>query len=111
MSKLMGLIISSFFCVSCVTTGDIKSPDEAEKNLVRKWVLSRCIGHATNDALTRQDAFNSASAYLELSTMPVERFASYEGSIKEALAKSPSGSIEGSFNVKTCIDHAQALDL
>ena len=109
MKKIFFLSSVLALSTSCSTGNKAQANTEHENDLLRKWVLSRCIGHATSDALMKQDAFNSASAYLELSKSPVERFVHYETSIKDVLEKSPSGSIEGSFKVKTCIDYVQSL--
>jgi hypothetical protein len=93
----------------CAANNSKENVEGYEEELLRKWILSRCIGHATDDAVTKKDAFNSASAYLEISRSPVERFTSYEAVIKKVLQDTPSGSIDGSFKMKACIDYAQDL--
>ncbi|HWV14596.1 MAG TPA: T6SS amidase immunity protein Tai4 family protein [Cellvibrio sp.] len=77
---------------------------EEQKKIYKNWVLSKCIGTAFSEERVRQDAFNSASAYLELSRLPIESLTAAEPLIKQFLARDYRGSIPGSFQTKACLD-------
>lgn len=65
---------------------------------------------AKDDAL-KQDALNTASAFLEASTLPVESFTAAEPLIESYLNRTYQGSVPGTFNTKKCIDLLNSNDL
>ena len=53
----------------------------------KNWLTSRCIGKSTDSERTKQDAFRSASAYLELSKLPMDAFEQGENSLNSTQIK------------------------
>jgi hypothetical protein len=101
-----------FLIVHLVSSCSVINPPRVSHDdsiLIKKWVLSRCIGHATTDPETKEDAFNSASAYLEQSRLSVEEFSKYEAAIIESIRNSGTGSIEGTFKIKSCIEFLEQI--
>lgn len=74
-----------------------------QNKIYDNWLISRCIGEFTDSESTRQDAFRSASAYLEFSQLPIEAFDSSEVLIHQYLQKKSSGSVPGSYNTLACL--------
>jgi hypothetical protein len=106
------LILFCFvFLVSCAHTKNDFKNTEQEKKMYKSWVLSRCLSTISITEVERQDALNSASAYLELSSFPVEAFTSATPLIAEFVARNYNGSIPGSFNTMKCIDLFYSDDL
>ncbi len=93
---------------------DDREPQTArysEQILLKNWALSRCIGQAFANEQTRQDAYNSASGYLEYGHAPIEAYDDIGKLITIFLAKKYGGSIPGTFHTMECIDlfHSKAL--
>ncbi len=103
----MRLVMVSLFIIflaSCANTKrDIANTDD-QVSTYKNWVLSRCLSYTFQNEQDKQDALNTASAYLEVSILPVEMFLSSEPLIQEFLDRSYQGSIIGTFKVKKCID-------
>nr|SAY43798.1 Uncharacterised protein [Serratia marcescens] len=53
---------------------DIKIENLPQSEIYENWLISRCIGKSTDSEKTKQDAFRSASAYLEFSKLPMDAF-------------------------------------
>jgi len=103
MNKIIILILVSVI-TSCSST-TIKETDSLnQKTLYKNWVLSRCLAYIVDDNNQKKDAFNTASAYLEVSNLPVEYFSASETLIQQFISLKYQGSISGSFNTKKCID-------
>jgi len=81
-----------------------KSDAEEQRKIYKSWVLSRCIASISSNEDEKQDVLNSASAYLEISHLPVDSFTNAKPLIDEFLAKNYQGSIAGTFNTKKCVD-------
>ena len=87
---------------ACVLFNNHQPKDE-EKTIYKNWVLSRCLSKVVPSS-QKQDALNTASAYLESSHLPLDAFLKAEPLITKFLEKNYSGSIKGTFNTKKCID-------
>jgi len=96
------IIISIGFITSCANIAPSKS--NSEKEIYKNWVLSRCLSFIANDDIQKQDALNTASAFLELSSLPVEDFLKSEKLTKKYISLTYQGSISGTFKTKKCID-------
>ena len=118
----MNKIIIALLCASTMSSigakevhlQDDKLPQTArysEQTLLKNWALSRCIGQAFGNQQTRQDAYNSASGYLEYGQAPIEAYDDIGKLITIFLAKKYAGSIPGTFHTMECIDlfHSKAL--
>ena len=108
-------LIALLMAISIASCTEIESKNPAhdnQKKLFKNWVLSRCLSYIFQDKEQRQDALNTASAYLEQSTFSVEQLLSSEPLIKSFLSRKYQGSIKGTFNIKKCIDlyNSQQLD-
>jgi len=88
---------------SCTSSANFSST-AFQKSIYKNWVLSRCISKIATDEKLKQDALNSASAYLEQSDLPVDAFTNADPLIDSYLQRNYQGSIPGTFNTKKCID-------
>jgi hypothetical protein len=88
---------------SCSTT-NIAGKTKVQKDTYKNWVLSRCLSKAFPSEPLKQDALNSASSYLEISTLPLDAFTGADQLIDSFLLRNHQGSIPGTFNAKKCID-------
>ena len=89
MNKIL-IIISIGFITSCANIAPSKS--NSEKEIYKNWVLSRCLSFIANDDIQKQDALNTASAFLELSSLPVEDFLKSEKLTKKYISLTYQGS-------------------
>ena len=96
---------------SCANISQKGSESAHQKEIFKSWVLSRCLSYTFQDKNQKQDALNTASAYLEQSTLSVEQLLSAEPLIKQYLARDYQGSIKGTFNTKKCIDLFNSREL
>lgn len=110
MNKI-ALLLFAFMIVSCANEKDSNSESAHQESIFKNWVLSRCLSYTFKDPIQKQDALNTASAYLEQSTLSVEQLTSSEPLIKNYLSKKYDGSIEGTFNTMKCIDLFNSSDL
>ena len=122
MGTEMKILFALFFTCSVLPVSakdqplpDSKLPQTArysEQVLLKNWALSRCIGTAFANAEIKQDAFNSASGYLEYGHVPIEAYEEVSKLISVFLARKYSGSIPGTFHTMECLDlfHSKALD-
>ena len=95
-------IITLLFSTSLFAE-NIKIENLPQNKIYDNWLISRCIGEFTDSESTRQDAFRTASAYLEFSQLPIEAFDSSEVLIHQYLQKKSSGSVPGSYNTLACL--------
>jgi hypothetical protein len=98
------VILVSLLLISCSNVKAAPSSLEKEKKIYKSWVLSRCLSTIQSTDQEKQDALNSASAYLEQSSLPVEAFTNALPLITEFISKDYRGSIQGSFNTMKCVD-------
>ena len=110
-SLLIPLLIASSFLSACTPCKPKENNANAQAQIYKNWVLSYCLSKIALDAASKQDALNSASAYLEKSSLPVESFTAAQPLIQKYLDKNYTGSIAGSFNTKKCIDLYQSEEL
>ena len=87
------------------------APDSFKKpQIFSNWLLNRCAGRATTDKAFTDDAFKSASAWLEISHLPVEAFSEGDKLINDYLKMNLTGSVSGNFNMMKCTLLAQSQD-
>ena len=110
---MMRLVIIFILCslTSCASIERKNVEHDQQKEIFRDWVLSRCLSYTFTDKNQKQDALNTASAYLEQSTLSVEQLLSTEPLIKKYLSRNYQGSIKGTFNTKKCIDLFNSKEL
>lgn len=106
------ILLTSITLISCANKPDSKALTDVEKLHFKNWALSRCLSEITTDPAQKQDALNTASSYLESSSLPIDAFTSADELVKAFLEKNYSGSIPGTFNTKKCIDlfHSEELE-
>jgi len=106
------LLLMPITLLSCANKPDNNFLADAEKLYFKNWTLSRCLSEIATDQAQKQDALNTASSYLEISSMPIEAFSSADELVKAFIAKNYSSSIPGTFNTKKCIDlfHSEELE-
>src|SRR6218665_952878 len=105
------LIVLSLLILSFSSPQKNYGETAKQQQIYKSWVLSRCLSKVQTDDAMKQDALNSASAYLEESGLPVESFTRAEPLIDSYVAKNYQGSISGTFNVKKCVDLIYSADL
>lgn len=95
-------------------THALAQPDSSadESTLLRDWALARCLGRIQSTEDSREDAYRTASAYLERTSAPLETYEKIDALVATFASKPYSGSIPGSFNTMKCIDlyHSEALE-
>ena len=96
---------------SCSNAKSVSEKDTIQKSTYKSWVLSRCISKIATDEKLKQDALNSASAYLEQSDLSLEAFTNADPLIDSFLQHNYQGSIPGTFNTKKCIDFFNSDEL
>ncbi|WP_230469487.1 T6SS amidase immunity protein Tai4 family protein [Gibbsiella quercinecans] len=82
----------------------------SQETLYKNWLVSRCLSKATDSENTRQDAFRSASAYLEFSKLPMDAFDQGEELINQYLKKNTQGSVKGSYHTMECLSLLQSKE-
>lgn len=86
-------------------------PDSFKQpQIFNNWLLNRCVGKASNDKAFSDDAFKSASAWLEVSHLPVKAFSDGDKLINAYLRMDLTGSVKGSFNMMKCTLLSQSQD-
>lgn len=91
-------------CASCSQLTQETNLLDSDKAIYKNWVLSRCLSFLSPDDASKQDALNTASAFLEVSNLPLSSFLAAEPLIQDFLTRNYGGSIAGTFNTKKCID-------
>ena len=97
-------ILALTFLASCTNAKEASEKNAVQKTNYKSWAMSRCISKIATDEKLKQDALNSASAYLEQSDLPVDAFTNADPVIDSFLQRNYQGSIPGTFNTKKCID-------
>ncbi|MGL6017152.1 MAG: T6SS amidase immunity protein Tai4 family protein [Gibbsiella quercinecans] len=107
-------IIHFVFILAAISTPTLANAMSSEtltqETLYKNWLVSRCLGKATDSENTRQDAFRSASAYLEFSKLPMDAFDQGEELINQYLKKNTQGSVKGSYHTMECLSLLQSKE-
>lgn len=87
------------------------APDAFKQpQIFSNWLLNRCAGKASTDKAFTDDAFKSASAWSEVSHLPVEAFSDGDKLINAYLKMNLTGSVSGNFNMMKCTLLSQSQD-
>lgn len=89
---------------------DIKIENLPQSEIYENWLISRCIGKSTDSEKTKQDAFRSASAYLEFSKLPMDAFEQGEKLAEQYANKNSQGSVKGSYHILDCLSLQSSSD-
>lgn len=89
---------------------NIKIKNLPQETMYNNWLVSRCIGKSTDSEKTREDAFRSASAYLEFSKLPIDAFDKGEELVSQTLQKHSQGSVKGSYHTMECLSLPQSAE-
>ena len=89
---------------------NIKIKNLPQETIYNNWLVSRCIGKSTDSEKTREDAFRSASAYLEFSKLPIDAFDKGEELVSQTLQKHSQGSVKGSYHTMECLSLPQSAE-
>jgi hypothetical protein len=108
----MAVLLAASTLASCSNITSNKNEPDNQKIIYKNWVLSRCLSYTLQDSSQKQDALNTASAYLEQSSLSVEQLLDSEPLIQTFLSRNYQGSIKGTFNTQKCIDlfNSEELD-
>lgn len=97
------LLIAGIFITPMVQAVTPPALDKLpQPHIFQNWILDRCIGKITIDKGFRDDAFKSASVWLEYSKLPVDAFNDADKLIDESLKTKLTGSVDGDFKVLKC---------
>jgi hypothetical protein len=106
------VITGSALTVSCTFAPKLNKTNlSVEDKALNNWVLSYCIANTLEAGAAKQDALNTAGAYLEAGNQPIEAYEQATQLIKDYLAKNYTGVTQGAFNTKKCIDLYESRDL
>ena len=83
----------------------------SQKTLLKDWALSRCLGRVATDTKSRDDAYATASAYLEFGKQGAEEYDAITALVEKYASKHYGGSIKSDFNTMKCIDLFQSKEL
>jgi hypothetical protein len=83
----------------------------AEDHALKNWALSYCLASTMQPCTAKQDALNTAGAYLQQGHQPIEAYDETKKLIDMYLAKNYTGSTPGTFNTKKCIDLYESHEL
>ncbi|MEB5704242.1 T6SS amidase immunity protein Tai4 family protein [Pantoea anthophila] len=81
-----------------------------QSQIFSNWLLSRCAGKVSAEKAFTDDAFKSASAWLEASHLPVDAFTDGDKLISAYLKMNLTGSVAGNFNMMKCTLLSQSKD-
>lgn len=74
--KIWFLLLVPVALLSCANRSDNKPLSDVDRLHFKNWTLSRCLSEIATDPALKQDALNTASSYLESSSLPIEAFSS-----------------------------------
>lgn len=81
-----------------------------QPQIFSNWLLNRCAGKVSSDKAFTDDAFKSASVWLEASHLPVDAFSEGDRLIDDYLKMDLTGSIAGNFRMLKCTLLSQSQD-
>lgn len=103
---LLALVIShAALAISPPATDAYTQPQ-----IFSNWLLNRCAGKVSSDKAFTDDAFKSASVWLEASHLPVNAFSEGDRLIDDYLKMDLTGSIAGNFRMLKCTLLSQSQD-
>jgi hypothetical protein len=91
-----------------ITPPDLESFKQSQ--IFSNWLLNLCEGKVATEKAFTNDAFKSASAWLEASNLTVEAFNAGDHLINDYLKMNITGSIAGNFNMLKCTLLSQSED-
>lgn len=97
-------LASILLLFSCKTFAESLMTKYTQKELLKNWTLSRCLGKAYDNVSVKKDADATASAYLEYSKQPIENFYILDKLADKFIKLKYTGSIPANFNTMKCID-------
>ncbi|CAI1652591.1 Uncharacterised protein [Serratia quinivorans] len=98
------------FLPTSLLAENLKIESLPQETIYNNWLVSRCIGKSTDSEKTREDAFRSASAYLEFSKLPIDAFDKGEELVSQTLQKHSQGSVKGSYHTMECLSLSQSAE-
>jgi len=120
MRFLQTMLCIGLLVFSCGASAQSKPSTEAQsspidtysqKTLLKDWALSRCLARIATDDKFRDDAYVTASAYLQFGEQGKEEYDTITALVEKYVSKHYSGSIKSDFNTMKCIDLFQSAEL
>lgn len=104
--SIVALLFSNFSLANSLTS------TYTQKELLKNWVLSRCLGKVYGNPSVKDDADSTASAYLEYGKQPIETYHALDKLADKYAKLKYSGAISSDFNTMKCIDlfYSKELD-
>jgi hypothetical protein len=111
--KFISIILILSSIAACSNAKNTSDAIEEQRQIYKSWVLSRCMASVVIKEEDKEDALNSASAYLEISKFSIEDLTAAKPLIEKFVSKKYQGSVPGTFNTKKCIDlfYSQELEI
>lgn len=84
----------------------------SQTTLLKNWALARCLGKVYEDKQVEQDAYATASAYLEFGKQPMAAYEAVGRLVDKYAARTLGGSVSSDYETMKCIDlfHSDELD-
>lgn len=100
--KSLLLILSLIFTPLAFALTPPEMDSFSQSDIFSNWLQNRCIGKIATSERLKDDAFKSASAWLEVSHLSINAFQDGNGLIDNYLKLKLSGEQGGEFNVLKC---------
>lgn len=101
MKKILFVVL--IFIASSVSARTLPEVSSfSQQQIFKSWVQNRCIGKITKNSALIKDANASAAAWLEFSTLPVEKFEKADAIIDNELQEKIGGSVNSPYQVLKC---------
>ncbi|CAG0943522.1 hypothetical protein BROC_02323 [Candidatus Brocadiaceae bacterium] len=104
MKKTLAMVIILLSSIKPASSDESELQSYTQKQLLKNWILSRCLAKAYPSEQAKQDAEISASAYLEYGKASIEAYEKGDKLVDKFLSRKYSGSIKSTYNTMKCID-------
>lgn len=113
--KRLSMLATMLLCTAIAAKDGPESLREvdtfSQAQMYTHWIENRCIGKLAYGKALTDDAFNSASAWLEFGDLPIEAYNDGDAVIDRYLKVKLSGSVPGTFRVLQCTLIAASPDV
>lgn len=106
----------SMACLAMAATstfgaGQSMTSKYSQRDLLRNWTLSVCLATVYKDPTTKEDANQTAAAYLEYGRQGIEAYDELRKLVDAYAARRYAGSTGAEFNTMKCIDLLNSPEL
>ncbi|MBS0352019.1 MAG: hypothetical protein JSR33_12735 [Proteobacteria bacterium] len=104
MKLLLKFLTPILLLISSYSLSNDLGSKYTQKEILKNWTLSRCLGKVYNNPMIKNDANSTASAFLEFSKQPIETFYALDSLAEKYTKLKYTGEIHSNFNTMKCID-------